>query len=120
MEQDVEDPSLVSYASAIYRLRWNPPKSPTRISVWSDGRVYPAHIEPLPAHRRKIGKTKIDVRGYAIRGVVIDGEPAFEDKIDLYFARDDAATPVEIVGKRSLFKVRVQLTAEAISALAGE
>lgn len=111
-EQEIRDPTVISYATAILRLRWNPPESPIRIRVWNDGKIYPADVEPIAPHPRKISGHEIEVRGYGIRGAIVDGKPSFDDKMFLYFALDEAATPVEILGKRSILKVRVQLVDE--------
>jgi hypothetical protein len=108
-EQEVDDPNLIDYASAVYRLRWMPPESTTRMTIWDSGRTYNIEVEPLKQNRRRIAGEKIEVRGYVVRGVKIEGEPTMRDKIWIYFARDESATPVEIVAKRGLLKARIQL-----------
>ena len=109
-EEKIDAPSLIDYASAIYRLRWNPPTRRTRMTIWSSGKTYPVDLLPLGVERRKIGGEKIEVRGYAVRGAVVDGERSFDDKIDIYFANDERATPVEIVGKRGMIRTRIRMT----------
>lgn len=111
-EQRIEDRSVISYATAILRLRFDPPMSPVRITVWNDGKVYPADVTPIPPHLRKVSGRKIEVRGYEISGAEVDGRPSFDERLFLYFALDDGATPVEILGKRSILKIRVQLADE--------
>lgn len=108
-EQEVHDPTVVSYATAILRLRWDPPTTPVQITVWNDGKVYPAVVEPIPPHVRKISGRKIEVRGYGIQGAKVDGKSSFDEKLYLFFALDETATPVEILGRRSILKIRVQL-----------
>jgi hypothetical protein len=108
-EQEVDDPNLIDYASAVYRLRWMPPASTTRMTIWDAGRTYRIEVEPLKPSRRRIAGEKIEVRGYAVRGVKSKGEPTMRDKIWIYFARDEHSTPVEIVAKRGLIKARIQL-----------
>jgi hypothetical protein len=73
------------------------------------GKTYPVEVEPLKPRMRNIAGEKVLARGYEIRGVKVKGEPSFDDKFFLYFADDSQSTPVEIVGKRSLVKVRFQL-----------
>lgn len=109
-EQQLDASDVIDYASAIYHLRWNPPKTTTRMTIWDMGKTYPVEVEPLKPRKRKIGGKKIMARGYEIRGVKIEGEPTFDDKFYLYFADDARSTPVEIVGKRSMVRVRFQLT----------
>ena len=108
-EQDIEGEKIIDYSSVIWLLRWHPPDTPTRMTIWSEGKVYPAEIEPLGPSRRKIRGKKIDVRGYLVRGAKVDGKRSFDDSIFVYYAQDANATPVEIVGKRSLIHVRIRL-----------
>jgi hypothetical protein len=108
-EQVIERTDLVDYASVIYRLRWRPPDRPSQVTIWSDGKIYPADVEPLGPSTRKISGEKIEVRGYSVRGAKIDGKRAFKDRIQVYFARDATATPVEIVGGRGFINVRMSL-----------
>ena len=79
------------------------------MTIWDMGKTYPVEVEPLKPEKRKVAGQKIHVRGYEIRGVKIKGKPSFDDKFFLYFAQDDDSTPVEIVGRRSLVRVRFQL-----------
>jgi len=108
-EQDVDEPDVIDFASAIHHMRSDPPRGLTRMTIWSGGKTYPVEVEPLKPQKRKIAGRKIDVRGYAIRGVKIEGEPSFDDKFTLYFARDNGSTPVEILGKRGMIRVRFEL-----------
>lgn len=108
-EQDIQGESYIDYSSVIWQLRWHPPEEPTRMTIWSEGKIYPAEIEPLGPSRRKIRGEKLDVRGYLVRGAKVDGKRSFNDSIYVYYALDDDATPVEIMGKRSFVKVRILL-----------
>jgi hypothetical protein len=109
-EQQIDEPDVIDYASMIYHMRWHPPQTTVRMKIWSGGKTYPVEIEPLDPGVRKVAGRKIDVRGYEVRGVTVRGQPSFDERFWVYFARDEAATPVEIVGKRSLARVRIQLT----------
>lgn len=108
-EQDVEQPDVIDFASVIYHLRWYASEQTERMTIWSDGKTYPVEVQPLGAERRKIAGEKIDVRGYLVRGVKQDGGDSFDDKFWLYFARDENATPVEIVGKRGFVRLKIQM-----------
>jgi len=110
-EQQIEMADVIDYASAIYHLRWNPPKTTTRMTIWDMGKTYPVEVHPLKPRKRNIGGEKVLARGYEIRGVKVKGKPSFDDKFYLYFADDARSTPVEIVGKRSMIRVRMQLVA---------
>ena len=108
-EQSLEGSDVIDFASAIYRLRWNPPEKAVSMRIWHHGKTYPARIEPLGEEKRRIDGRKIQVRGYAVRGVKVKGEPFFEDRFFVYFAQDEHSMPVEILGKRGWVKIRFQL-----------
>ena len=108
-EQDIDGENIIDYSSVIWRLRWHPPETSTRMTIWSQGKIYPANIVPLGPSRRKIRGEKIDVRGYLVRGAKVDGKRSFDDSIYVYYSHDANATPVEIVGKRGLIQVRIRL-----------
>lgn len=108
-EQSVEDEDVIDLASAIYRLRYRPPAEATRMSLWSGGKLYAASIQPLSDATRKIAGDRIPVRGYAVRGVESKAVNSFRDRYELYFARNQRATPVEIMGRRGPIRLRIQL-----------
>jgi len=110
-EQQIDVTNVIDYASAIYHLRWNPPLTTTQMTIWDMGKTYPVQVKPLKLQKRNVAGKKVVVRGYEIRGVKVKGQPSFADKFYLYFANDDRSTPVEIVGKRSLVRVRFQFVA---------
>jgi hypothetical protein len=110
-EQQIDVSNVIDFASAIYHLRWNPPRTTTQMTIWDMGKTYPVQVKPLKLQKRNVAGKKVVVRGYEIRGVKVKGEPSFDDKFYLYFATDDRSTPVEIVGKRSLVRVRFQFVA---------
>ena len=108
-EQEIEDQAVIDYASAIYHLRWHPPTETARMTIWNHGRTYPVEVRPLEGETRKVHGKKLQVRGYVIQGVELDGKTSFDDKYFVYFARDEHSTPIEIAGKRGLVRVRIQL-----------
>ena len=108
-EQTFEQDDVIDIASAIQHLRRHPPRRTTRMRIWNGGKFYPVEIEPLGRTTRSYQGNEVAVRGYSVRGVRVEGEGMFKDKLFLYFALDDAATPLEIVGRRSLVRVRLRL-----------
>ncbi len=108
-EAIIDDPQTIDYASAIYRLRWHGPEEAHPMTIWDRGRSYSAEVRPLGIRERKINGTRMQVRGYEIRGLKGGEGRSFDDKIWLYFALDDNSTPVEIVGKRSFIKARIEM-----------
>jgi hypothetical protein len=108
-EQSFEQGDVIDIASAIQHLRRHPPQRTTRMRIWSGGKFYPVEIEPLGRKTRRYQGKEVAVRGYSVRGVRTEGEGRFRDKLFLYFALDEAATPMEIVGRRSLVRLRLRL-----------
>jgi hypothetical protein len=97
-------------ASGIYSIRQDPPDKPRRMEIWSDGKIYPVVVIPLGTEHRKMkGGKKIAVRHYSIRGVEVPGRRKWKGKLDLWLAKDEAATPVEILISRNLADVHLEL-----------
>jgi Protein of unknown function (DUF3108) len=107
---EIEQDGVLDVASGIYSIRQDPPTKSRRMEIWSDGKVYPVVVIPLGTEARKLrdGK-KIDVRHYSIRGIDVPGRRKWKGKLDLWLARDPAATPVEIVISRNLADVHMEL-----------
>jgi hypothetical protein len=101
---------VLDVASGIYAIRQNPPEKSRRMEIWSDGKIYPVVVIPLGLETRKSrdGKT-MEVRHYSIRGIDVPGRRKWKGKLDLWLARDEAATPVEIVISRNLADVHMEL-----------
>lgn len=108
---EIETDGVLDVASGIYAIRSNPPTTTRRMEIWSDGKVYPVVVIPLGSDRRKIGakKTKVDTRHYSIRGIDVPGRRRWKGKLDLWLAKDEAATPVEILISRNLADVHLEL-----------
>ena len=109
----IEQDGVLDIASGIYSIRLDPPTRSRRMEIWSDGKVYPVVVIPLGPETRKLGagnaSRKIAVNHYSIRGVDTPGRRKWKGKLDLWLARDEAATPVEIVISRNLADVHMEL-----------
>ena len=107
---EIEQDGVLDVASGIYSIRSNPPQKSRRMEIWSDGKVYPVVVIPLGLERRQTqGGKKIDVQHYSIRGVDMPGRRRWKGKLDLWLARDEVATPVEILISRNLADVHLEL-----------
>lgn len=111
---EIETAGVLDVASGIYAIRNDPPTQTRRMEIWSDGKIYPVVVIPLGSEKRKIGNRKVDVRHYSIRGLEISGRRKWKGKLDLWLAKDEAATPVEILISRNLADVRLQLQSPSL------
>lgn len=106
----IEQGGVLDVASGIYSIRQDPPDKPRRMEIWSDGKIYPVVVMPLGTETRKMRDGRqIAVRRYSIRGIEVPGRRKWKGKLDLWLARDAAATPVEIVISRNLADVHMEL-----------
>jgi hypothetical protein len=101
---------VLDIVSGIYSIRRDPPTRSRRLSIWSDGDLYDVVVIPRGIERRSLGDgTSVETRHYAIRGVDLPGKDEWKGKIDLWLAKDEAATPVVIQISRALADVRLEL-----------
>ena len=67
-------------------------------------------MKPVGPATRKIGGRAVPTLHYSIRPLVRPERRAWKGELDLWFARDPQATPVEILVARSPARVRLELT----------
>ena len=106
---EIEKQGVLDIASGIYTLRQDPPTKTRRMEIWSDGKIYPVVVVPLETGRRQLGGETVEVRHYSIRGIDLPGRRKWKGKLDLWLARDESSTPVELVISRNLADVRLEL-----------
>jgi hypothetical protein len=107
---EIHEAGVIDVASGIYQIRSELPEEPRRLRIWSDGKIYPVLVVPegdavrtLPDGRR------VATRHYRIRGLQVPGERYWKGHLDLWLAKDDGNTPVEIHFDRTLVGVRLRL-----------
>jgi len=106
----IEQTGVLDIASGIYSIRQNPPEKPRRMEIWSDGKIYPVLVIPLGVESRRMQDgRKMDLRHFSIRGIDTPDREKWKGKLDLWLARDEAATPVEILLSRNLADVHLEL-----------
>jgi Protein of unknown function (DUF3108) len=107
---EIEQEGVLDIASGIYSIRNDPPTKTRRMEIWSDGKIYPVVVIPLGLESRKTGDgKKVEAQHYSIRGIDVPGRRRWKGKLDLWLARDEAATPVELVISRNLADVHMEL-----------
>lgn len=106
----IDGEDVVDVASAIYQLRRDPPERPRSLEIWSDGKTYPVVVIPMGEETRTVDGRRVETRHYSVRGVQQPGQRRWKGEIELWLARDEAATPVEIFIERSMAGVRLELT----------
>lgn len=102
----------VDVASAIHLLRRTLPASAQEMEIWSDGKLYPVLVKPAGPETRKIGGRAVPALHYMIRPLVRPERRVWKGELDLWFARDPQATPVEMLVARSPARLRLELVQE--------
>jgi hypothetical protein len=106
----IDEAGVIDVASGIYQIRRNQPTAPRRMRIWSDGKIYPVIVIPKGDEVRTMPNgRKVPTRHFQIRGLEIEGERHWKGHMDLWLAKDEAATPVEIHFDRTLVGVRLKL-----------
>ena len=111
--EEISKQGIMDVVSGIYSIRRDPPASPRRMEIWSDGKIYPVVVTPLGTETRKLPHGSVRARHFTIRGAEVPGARKWKGKLDLWLTPDEAATPVEILISRNLADVRLQLLAPA-------
>ena len=106
-EQDIDDPDVIDFASAMYLVRTYPPDTPKRMTIWNQGRTYAAEVRPLGIEQRVVNGERKRLSGFAVVGTRSEGESPFKDRFYMYF--DDNGTLTQIVTRRGLMWVRMDL-----------
>ncbi|MEE8137482.1 MAG: hypothetical protein V3T81_01210 [Thermoanaerobaculia bacterium] len=106
---DLHEEEVIDFASGIHLLRRNPPDRPRRMTIWSNGKLYPVDVLPTGTEIRRLFGERVRVRSYAIRGARVGGQRYWKGKLDLFLADDELSTPVEIRILRRGAKVRLEL-----------
>ena len=106
---ELEEEDVIDVASAIYLLRQDPPTSSRRMTIWSDGKIYPVEVRPEDHGTRTVAGQEIKVRTFHIQGVMLEGSGFWKDEMYLVLAENLATTPVEIFLKRGMANVRLIL-----------
>jgi Protein of unknown function (DUF3108) len=106
----IDEEGVIDVASGIYQIRQDPPTKPRRMRIWSEGKIYPVLVIPKGDEIRILpNDRKVPTRHFQIRGLEIEGERFWKGHLDLWLAKDEIATPVEIHFDRTLVGVRLKL-----------
>lgn len=108
-DEAVAEEGAIDVASGIYRIRRNPPKAPTPLRIWSDGKIYSVRVVPRGGETVEVGGKQIAARLYSIRGEATGEGREWKGELDLWLAEDERATPVRILIKRSGIGVLMEL-----------
>jgi len=111
---EIDEGGVIDVASGIYRIRRTLPEEPRNMRIWSNGKIYPVVVTPRGLEERKLpGDRVVAARHYRVSGLEVPGQRFWKGHIDLWFADDEAATPVEIRFDRSLVGVRLELVSSS-------
>ncbi|MEO8276297.1 MAG: DUF3108 domain-containing protein [Thermoanaerobaculia bacterium] len=111
----ITDAGAVDVASAIHLLRQKLPTRPMEMEIWSDGRLYPVQVLPVGSETRRISGRDVVTVHYSIRPLTRPDRRVWKGELDLWFARDAHATPVEMLVARPPARLRLELEADSTS-----
>ena len=107
---EIEEEGVIDVASGIHTIRRLQPTTPTKMRIWSEGKIYPVLVSYMGKETRKLpGGRELPARHYLIRGRDVPGEREWKGHMDLWIAEDGEATPIEIHFDRTLLGVRLEL-----------
>jgi len=106
----VTEPRVYDMVAAIYAIRRRLPQSTEKLRVWSDGKIYPVEVLLRGVEKRQVGGVEVDTVHYTVQGDKAAEGRYWKGTIELWLARDGAATPVELHIERSLAALRLHLT----------
>ena len=116
---EIDEGGVIDVASGIYRIRHTLPERSHSMRIWSNGKTYPVVVSPEGIEERKLASGEaVRARHFRVSGLERPGEHYWKGHLDLWFALDEAATPVEIRFDRSLLAVQLRLvraTSESIA-----
>lgn len=112
---DIDEGGVIDVASGIYRIRRTLPERPHSMRIWSEGKIYPVVVTPMGTEERKLpGGERVEARHFRVSGLELPGERFWKGHLDLWFAKDEAATPVEIRFDRTLLGVQLRLVSATV------
>jgi hypothetical protein len=109
--QNIDEHGITDITAGIHRLRRERPRTAVRQRIWSDGKVYNVNVTPLGSENLVLlkGSARPLTDRYAIEGVAGPGERLWKGRIELWLARDERATPLQILIERGWASVLLQL-----------
>jgi hypothetical protein len=107
--EEIDSDGVRDIVSGIYAIRNDPPTSSRQMEIWSDGKIYPVVVIPRGEERRRIDGRRVATRHYSVRGYDAPGGRRWGGSLELWLARDEAATPVEIHITRNLAALQLRL-----------
>jgi len=108
-QQDLADETVMDVVSGIYAIRRDPPTTSRHMEIWSDGKIYPVVVIPKGEVTRTIDGRRVLTRHYTVRGYKAAEGRFWKGSLELWLAKDAAATPVEIHITRDLAALQLRL-----------
>lgn len=108
-QEDLVDAEVMDIVSGIYAIRRDPPRAARHMEIWSDGKIYPVVVIPKGEVTRTIDGRQIPTRHYSVRGYKTPDGRYWKGTLELWLAKDAAATPVEMHITRDLAALQLRL-----------
>lgn len=106
---EVEEPRVRDIVAGIYQIRRELPEEPQQMRIWSDGKIYPVVVIPKGVDTVKVNGERVRTLRFSVRGYRAPGQRLWKGSLELWLARDSAATPVRMHIERSLANLRLHL-----------
>lgn len=105
----ISEPRARDIVAGIYQIRRELPQTSQQMRIWSDGKIYPVVVIPRGEETRKIDGRKVATRHYTVRGYRAPDQRYWKGSLEIWLAKDAAATPVEMHIERSLANLKLEL-----------
>jgi hypothetical protein len=107
--EEIAKDGVMDVVAGIYAIRKDMPATSRQMEIWSDGKLYPVLVIPRGQETRTVAGKQVATRHYSIRGYDAPGARRWKGSLELWFATDAAATPVEIHIERNLANLQLRL-----------
>lgn len=108
-ETEFDELGVIDIPTGIHLLRKAPPSTPTRLLLWTDGRIYPALFQSHGEEWHRFENRKVLVQASSVVGLNEPGQRHWEGRLDLWTTADERAIPIEIIFRRDGAKVALTL-----------
>jgi Protein of unknown function (DUF3108) len=109
-QEEISESGVLDVVSGIYSIRHRLPQSTEKLLIWSDGKIYPVEVLLRGFEKRQVSGKQLQTIHYTVRGDEEAEGRHWKGSLEIWLARDTAATLVELHIERSLASLKLELT----------